>query len=503
MNPSPRDAGDVGRPIAPTTKEIIRQLKWMGAGQAVGDVASYGAILILAALLSPAAFGTVALGMAFARVGNLLTQAGMGGSIIAAPSVSEAQLREAARRTVLMAGGFTVLMFVAGDLMVETLAEGGDADVLRALALSVTLAALTVVPSAVLRKALEFKRISLIHAGAAVVTSAAAVLAAVLGAGVWALVLRQLLSGAIVAVLLRRAARTVVPRLVEPVAVKEPVQLPPHRRPFLIVAASTMAVMTLDNAIVGAATGAEQLGYYALAFSFGFAPLTQISWRIGQVLFPAAAATHDNTVVGRRTMRTLRVSALLLFPLLPLAIVLAPVVTVAVLGQKWEPMVAPLQLLLVVGIAHATINTIGESLSGTGNIRFRAWAESTWAVVTLATVAVGAYSDGIRGAAIGHLAAFVPLAVLYLISGARRIGASAAAVWTALRDVVIPVGGQALVTAAVTSALGGPAQPEAAVTGAVAGLATVLVLLRFAPSRPLREVSTLLSKRRVEVEAPA
>ena len=157
---------------------------------------------------------------------------------------------------------------------------------------------------------------------------------------------------------------------------------------FFLLAAADFAVLNADVFVVGSLTRARGLGLYSLAFTLAFAPLTQIAWQVGRVLFPAAAATQRLQDVGRRTLVSLRLMALLLTPAVPPVVALSPVLP-ELLGQRWAPMVVPFQLLLLAGVGQALVSVIGESLSGTGNVWFRARVNLVWATGMVgATVAV-------------------------------------------------------------------------------------------------------------------
>jgi lipopolysaccharide exporter len=483
-------------PAAPSVRELVRQVKWLGAGEAVAQVASNGMILALAALLTPRAFGTVAVGIVLVNVANLLTQAGTGNALIAARSLTIRDVRVAVARTLAAAAAVTAVLVAAAEPITRTIAAGSDPAVIRVLALTVTLSALGIVPNSLLRKALDFRRVSTAGAVCSVVTAGAAVTAALLGAGVWALVVRWTLYEVLLVVLLWMALRGVLPRLLAAPGDDAPGQRRGDRWPFLVVSAAALVAMSMDNVVVGATLDARQLGFYALAFSIAFVPLTQISLKLGQLLFPAAAATRELAIVGRRTVTVVRVSALLLFPLVPAAVVLAPTVVPGVLGDKWQPAVAPLQFLLIAGTLHAVTSVIGESLSGTGNIRLRVWSDGLWAFLTVGGVALLTQLDGIRGAALAHLVSFVPIALVYVLIGARRIGTSPSALWVALRDVLAAVAVQAVMTAATATALGGARDARAAAVGAAAGLAAAIAFLAVSPSRPLDDLLRLAREAR-------
>ena len=169
--------------------------------------------------------------------------------------------------------------------------------------------------------------------------------------------------------------------------------------------------------MVAASTNTTQLGLYALAFSLAFMPLTQVSWTIGTVLMPAIASARDPEVVRRQALKALRLMALVLLPLLPAAIVLAGGLIPALLGDEWSGMVAPFQILVVVGVGQGIINVLGEVFAGAGgeSLRRRARIDVVWAVGTLAAIAVGVQLGGIRGAAAVHVLTLCCLAGLCLV----------------------------------------------------------------------------------------
>lgn len=491
-------------PSQPSGRRILQELRWLALGQVASQVTWYGMVIVLATILTPHAFGSVAAALAIVGVATLIMQSGTGGSIIAARGIAWPQLRSAVMLNLLVGVALSGVIALLAHPLTRAVSESADPDVLRALGLSVTIVALSVVPVALLRKALNFKRFAAIIAVASLLTSAVAVAAALLGAGVWALVLRQLVYQVLVAAF----AWVAVAQLTRELRRAAPQAAGRFRRKgglsFLIVSSSSFVALSLDNLVVGASTSTTQLGYYALAFTLGLAPLTQFSWQVGGVLFPAAAATQELAAVGQRTVRVIRIMALLLFPLVAPVIALAPVVLPAVLGSEWRPMVTPFQILFVVGVSHAVYNAIADSLSGSGNIGFRARIESVWAVGTIVTILALVQPYGIRGAAVGHFIAFVPLLCTYIVFGARRIGTSARAISLGVRDVVVAVVVQAVLTVVMLNTLeyAGAGPAPAAVLASTAGLIAGFAVMGRAPSRPLREARVLFKLALSRAAAP-
>jgi PST family polysaccharide transporter len=258
------------------------------------------------------------------------------------------------------------------------------------------------------------------------------------------------------------------------------------RRPdsgwFFLLALFSLVAMSVDYFVVGRLTDATQLGLYALAFSLGFAPLTQISWRLGGVLLPAVAASTPEAV-GRRTLLAIRTTATILLPAVPAAVVLAPWLLPAIFGSRWTGMVTPFQILLPVGIAHAVLNMIGEALGGSGNVEVHAKMQMLWAALMVPALILLVHADGITGAALAHLIVLVPVAAGYLVWGARRLALPGGETARALGEIVVPVALQGLATFGVLVLLRHAGASEGARTmlAALAGLAVVggLALLRW------------------------
>jgi O-antigen/teichoic acid export membrane protein len=383
-------------------------------------------------------------------------------------------------------------MALTAPLLVDVAAEGGDATVLAALAASFPLYAVALIPMAVLQREMRFARLARVVAASNAVSAIVALAAGLAGAGVWALVTRQLLWFVLLAILAAVAARPYLPRRADEAGDEH--HGPVGDRWFLIFGATLLIALNMDYLVVGGVSGVTQLGLYSLAFMVAFAPLQQFSGEVGRVLFSAAAASGIEAS-GPRTVHAVRLMGVLLLPLLPAAVVLAPTVLPALLGAEWDGMVTPFQLLVVVGIGQAIVNCVGETLAGVGQIAFRAKVNIVWCIATLVALIVLVELDGIRGAALSHLVVFVPYAAVYATAGARRAGTDARELWRALRPTAAAVACQAIVTGGVVLALAGAGDDLAAVAGGAAGLAVVAVLLARDPAGPARQAVALLRGR--------
>ena len=490
--------------MAPSRARVARAVSWMGVGHVASQGLWLASLILLAALVEPSAFGSLATGMVLVNLAGLLVDSGTRGSIIATPSLGRAEVRGAVALNVGAGLAATAAIAALAGPITSTFAEGGDAGAIRALSLGVVLYAAGITPLALLQKHLRFRSFAGANIGAATISSAVGIAAGLAGAGVWALVVCQLASMALLSVIAWALARGLVPArgggegggAARPRGGGPRISLRQAGwAGFFMLALTDFVALNSDFLIVGHLDNAPGLGLYSLAFTLAFAPLTQVSWQVGRVLFPAAAATGDLATVARRTLVSLRMMGLILLPFVPPAIVLAPTLLPGLLGDEWKPMVAPFQILLAVGVGHAMVGMIGESLSGTGSIGWRARVNAVWAVGMVGALVALVSADGIRGAAWAHAALFVPFALAYATFGARRVGLDGRRVAGALAPLVAPVVAQVAVTFGAAWGLetAGIEEGWAAVLGAVAGVLVIAAVLLRAPSSPLGEARAVIA----------
>ncbi len=472
----------------PTMGTVARGVSWKVLSVVVGQGSWYASLFVLAVLVAPRDFGVVAIGSAVVSFTLLILESGTGGSLIIAPDLAPASVRRSLVRTsvggVVATAGFALLAQPIADVFTG----GSGAGVLRVIGLTVGLAAVSIVPNALLSKHLRFKVVAQIWIAAAVIASIAAIVAGLLGAGIWALAIRILVNQVLLTTLTCIAARDLLPRRG---GERQAIPRRPGATAFLVIAGAGFVAWTCDNLAVGAFTNPTQLGLYALAFSLAYAPLTQVSWTVGQVLLPAVAAARDPEVVRRATLKAVRMMALMLLPLAPAAIALAPGVIPAVLGHKWHGMVFPFQILILVGVGQGVTNTLGEALAGAGvrSVGLRARIDMIWALATIGAIVVGVNVAGIRGAAVAHVVTFTGLAIALAWRGGPGIGLSGGALMGCVRGVALCVAVQALATAAVALALHGSGAGTlvAGLAGAAAGALALLVALRVLTPELLAE----------------
>jgi O-antigen/teichoic acid export membrane protein len=481
-------------------RTVGRALSWAGLGQVISRIVLFSSVFVLAAFLPPAAFGTVTAAAVITSTAALLVGTGTRGSIITNERLTTDHLRYALAVNVTVGIVVSVSVIALADPLVALLLPGSDPAVLRWLMVAVALHAFSVVPMAVLQKNLNFKAETTIVLVSSFTTAAAAIVAAALGAGVWALVLRAVAGAVIQVTLAWIVARRYLPaiRMLIGRGHRPKEGRGASAKWFFLVALLSLIAMSVDYVVIGRLTGATELGLYSIAFAMGFAPLTHLSWWLGGVLLPAAAATQDLDVVAHRTLRAVRVLALGLGLLVVPALLLAPWLVPLALGDQWVGSVIVFQILFPIGIAHAVLNMVAESLGGSGNVKVHVQMLGLWAVAIVPLLLVLVPADGIRGAAIAHLVVLVPVAAGYLLVGARRLGLPRFAFVRGLAGVAPPLLAQAAVSLALfwTMTEAGAPDSVSRIVGVAAGIAAAAGAILVRPNGPFLEARGIVAAAR-------
>lgn len=355
---------------------------------------------ILARLLDASDFGLVAVALSVVPFMYLLADLGFSAYLIQAKNPTETDYSTAFTYSVVSGAALAVAMGASGPFLESLLDAPGAAAVMWGLAPAVLATACSAVPIARLRREMRFRVLALQSLAAGVVGQVAAIVLAILGFGVWALVVQTLVTQSLILVLAWIAAGwrpTVGFSAVE------------FRRMFRfgasVVGVEAIAVIRLwaENAIVAAVLGLTGLGFLTIA---------QRLIQVAQDL-TATAITPVSSVVfayirddlGRLAAAYSRAQSMIYAIVIPAMIVItitAPSLIALLFGEKWSQSVVPAQALALAGIL-----TVGASLDH--GLLYGMGSPGRWfaysvvidgiTVITTATLA----SHGLTAVAIGFL----------------------------------------------------------------------------------------------------
>lgn len=192
-----------------------------------------------------------------------------------------------------------------------------------------------------------------------------------------------------------------------------------------------------DDVLVGGLLGVVMLGYYQMAYRISHAPVTHFTHSLFNVLFPAYTKLKDDLPRLRNAyVEVLKITCLLTVPVVFGIILLARDFTVVVLGRKWLPIVEPMQVLCVAGVAKAVSETAEAVFYALGKPRI----DTRWKIVQLVVLAALIVplikTWDLSGAALAVLISTLPPVAGRMQALAREAGLDVAA---ALRALAFPL----------------------------------------------------------------
>ncbi|MDZ7265872.1 MAG: lipopolysaccharide biosynthesis protein [candidate division KSB1 bacterium] len=258
-----------------------------------------------------------------------------------------------------------------------------------------------------LKRHLNFKRdaqIDMIDRFLEIVTS---VTFAAFGLGVWSLILSKWIATSTTAVLSARAAGWRPSLQFDFKASKELF----HFGGWVFVRNLCREMAdNVDYFFIGRHLNAQQLGYYAKAFDLMRLPQKRISQAFNSVLFSTFSRVQDQPEKVKAGLeKVLLTVSLASYPLLIGMMMVAPEFVRLVYGEKWLPMVLPLQIMCLAGILRSIDPFLNSVITATGYVKHTAYRR----FIELGLLTVAVYI-GVQYGIVGVSIAVVVVAFLVM-----------------------------------------------------------------------------------------
>jgi O-antigen/teichoic acid export membrane protein len=414
-------------------RDFVARVIWRAGGLIGRQVFTVLFGIMLARLLGPEAFGVVAMATIFLGFVALLNDFGIGSALI---RVKDSELGQVERSTIfwfalLLSSALGAICAACGVALGRFYDEPQLPMVVALLSLTLPINGLAMMHNLTLVRALRFQTLAFIDLAAVVIGGTVGVVLAWRGAGLWALVVQNLLTSLVSCALHWACVRFWPSLRFERSALRG------HLRKGMHLMLSEMVIFvgrSLDNVLVGRLFGSAPLALYSRAYSFLYLELYGIR-TVVSVLFPTLAATPDD--VPRTKSAILRVSgivALITWPCaIGLALVADPFVR-AVFDESWVGMIPLLRVLAPVGVWQSVtgLERTLYQLAGRTDLQLR--------TVTLTNVfcivfMVAATPWGPVGIALGYAIASILIAYWTFRLALGLVGASLTEVLREVRGV--------------------------------------------------------------------
>jgi O-antigen/teichoic acid export membrane protein len=363
--------------------------------------------IVLARLLRPSDFGQVGMAMILIGFVALFRDLGTSAAVVQRKNVSEELLSSLFWGN--LAFGFFAMAVLcwlsppAGNLFHES----EIVRLLRALSLTIVISSLSILHQAILERDLAFHRLARAEASAVLLGSLVGIGSALLGAGAWSLIFQSLTVATVTTVILWTSSPWRPKLIFRWAELKSIGGYSLNLTGFNIF---NYLVRNADNLLIGRFFGAQELGYYNLAYRLMFYPLQNISDVIGRVMFPAYSQMQRDDARFRRTyLKVAGTIPVITFPMMLGLMATSDLFIKTVFGAQWAPAIPLLIILAPVGLVQSVSTTVGQIYQAKGRTDWML----RWGIIAGFLVLV-AFAIGIRSGAIG-------IAISYAVASAILI----------------------------------------------------------------------------------
>jgi O-antigen/teichoic acid export membrane protein len=341
-------------------------IRWISLIRVITEIMLLGSMVVLARLIPPSAFGMFALAVIVQELAVNVPSEGVGSALVQRRTVERRHLQAGLALSLLIGIVLGLLTLLVAAFVVRPIFGDTTALLVALTTPWCVLGAVVALPMTVLRRRLDFRRLSLLGLVQSIVRIVATIaLAAGLGLDGEALVLGGL-AGMIVMVAAAVAFAPVpLPRW-DRAAIRD---ILPYGGPAMLATLSWAGFRNGDYAIVGAKLGAAQAGFYWRGFQLSVEYQGKISAVMHQVAFPVLSRTPGAEEMFAMRRRMVRLLTVVLFPVLTLLAILAPTLVPWLFGPDWEPAVVPTQILAIAGASTVVIDAVGTVLMASGRTR--------------------------------------------------------------------------------------------------------------------------------------
>ncbi len=322
--------------------------------------------IIIARLLEPAAYGSVALITVFVSLATVFVQSGLSSALVQKKDADATDFSSVFYYSITIAVAVYAILFFGAGSIAGFYEMPELKNVLRVMALTLFPGAFNSIQVAVLSKKMQFKLQFYSGLVAAVISGVVGIVLAATNYGVWALVAQQLSYQVLICILLWFMVKW---RPTLEFSFAKTKGLLKYGSRLLFSNLIDTLYHNIESLIIGKKHSESDLAFFSKGKQFPLILIDNINGSVQSVMFAAYAKEQDNIEKVKGMLRkTMSLNTYLVFPaMLGLAVVGEPLILL-VLGENWLNCVTYLQIYCVLSMLMPmqtanlqAINALGRS----------------------------------------------------------------------------------------------------------------------------------------------
>ena len=387
-----------------------------------------GSVAVLGRLLTPEDYGLLGMVIAVVAFAELLRDLGLSTATIQRRGLTEEQVNALFWINVAVGGLLTLVVAASSPLLAAFYERPEVQGMTLVVSINFLLGGFVAQHIALLNRNMRLGTVMTIELAALAVASALAITAALLGAGFWALAIREVTLAAARVPMVWWASPWRPGRPARAEGVGGLISFGANLSAFQLM---NNLSRNLDNVLLGRFSSAAQLGLYTRAYALLMLPIRQINGPLNRVAVPTLSYLQDQPERFRRYYGTaVSIIAFLALPLFVLLAALSDEVILVVLGAQWTEAAPIFQVLVFAGLAQTIGYSSGWLYTATGHTG----RQAVWGLISRPVI-IASFAIGLPWGAYGVATAYAVASFLILPFG----------LWNAMRDT--PVDGRDLLHA--------------------------------------------------------
>lgn len=325
--------------------KVFSNFIWRFAERCGAQLVTFIVSIVLARILSPSDYGTIALVTVFTTILQVFIDSGLSTALIQKKDADDLDFSSVFYFNFVICIILYLIMFVSAPFIADFYKDSSLVSIVRVISLTLIISGVKGVQQSYVSRHMLFKRFFFSTLGGTIFSALLGIIMAYAGFGVWAIVFQQLSNNAIDTLILWITVKW------RPIKKFSWIRLK-HLLSFgwKMLASSLLDTVynNLRNMIIGKLYTSADLAFYNQGDKFPKLIVTNINTSIDSVLLPTMSNEQDNHVrVKDMTRRAIKISTYIMAPLMiGLAFCARPIVQL-VLTDKWLPCVPYLQIFCV------------------------------------------------------------------------------------------------------------------------------------------------------------
>ncbi|MBQ2960852.1 MAG: lipopolysaccharide biosynthesis protein [Oscillospiraceae bacterium] len=324
---------------------VFTNLIWRFMERCGAQLVSFVVSIVLARLLEPELYGTIALVTVITAILNVFVDSGMANALIQKKDSDDLDFSSVFYFNVCFCLVLYAGLFVCAPLISRIYKMPDLVPIIRVLGLTIVVSGVKNVQQAYVSKTMQFRRFFFSTLGGTLFSAVVGIAMAYMGYGIWALVMQQLLNAAVNTAILWLTVGWKPKRMFSFERLKGLIS---YGWKLLASALLDTVYLKLYQLVVGLKYTASDLAFFNKGDQLCVLVVENINASIDSVLLPVLSSEQDNRdSVREMTRRAIKTSSYIMMPIMAGMAACAEPLIRLLLTEKWLPCVPYMQVFCV------------------------------------------------------------------------------------------------------------------------------------------------------------